>query len=133
MTSVFHHLLAALCFADLLFLISLVVVSPVSTCINIVTLILYFVLNHHHIGDKAMMMNYIDHQHQHHPLPCLDDHDHAQVALGMHGFPLWLYHLAECFCHLGLAASVFLTIAITIERYQVRMMMMAASVGNYMY
>ena len=50
--------------------------------------------------------------------------DHAQVALGMPGFPLWLYHLAECFCHLGLAASVFLTIAITIERYQVRMMTM---------
>ena len=50
--------------------------------------------------------------------------EHAQVALGMPGFPLWLYHLAECFCHLGLAASVFLTIAITIERYQVRMMMM---------
>ena len=44
----------------------------------------------------------------------------------MPGFPLWLYHLAECFCHLGLAASVFLTIAITIERYQVRMMMMVA-------
>ena len=42
----------------------------------------------------------------------------------MPGFPLWLYHLAECFCHLGLAASVFLTIAITIERYQVRMMVM---------
>ena len=134
MASVFHHLLAALCFADLLFLISLVVVSPVTTCINIVTLILYFVLNHHHhIGDKAMMMNYSDNPHQHHPLPCLDDHDHAQVALGMPGFPLWLYHLAECFCHLGLAASVFLTIAITIERYQVRMMMMAASVGNCIY
>ena len=42
MASVFHHLLAALCFADLLFLISLVVVSPVSICI--ITLFLYFVI-----------------------------------------------------------------------------------------
>ena len=44
MASVFHHLLAALCFADLLFLISLVVVSPVSICICIITLFLYFVI-----------------------------------------------------------------------------------------
>ena len=48
----------------------------------------------------------------------------------MPGFPLWLYHLAECFCHLGLAASVFLTIAITIERYQVRMVMMMVLLGT---
>lgn len=68
MASVFHHLLAALCVADLLFLISLVVVSP--------------------------------------------------VALGVAGYPLLVYHIAECCCHLGLAASVFLTIAITLERYQ---------------
>ena len=33
MASVFHHLLAALCIADLIFLLSLVVVSPViSSC-----------------------------------------------------------------------------------------------------
>ena len=62
--------------------------------------------------------------------PYLIDHGHAQVALGMPGFPLWLYHLAECFCHLGLAASVFLTIAITIERYQVRIMMMVVLFGT---
>ena len=85
MASVFHHLLAALCFADLIFLFSLVIVSPVF--ISTLTII-----------------------------PVDTD---LQVALGVSGFPLWLYHLAECFCHLGLAASVFLTIAITIERYQV--------------
>ena len=44
MASLFHHLLAALCFADLLFLISLVVVSPVSMCICIIILFLYFVI-----------------------------------------------------------------------------------------
>ena len=42
MASVFHHLLAALCFADLLFLISLVIVSPVfiPTLVIILTIIL---------------------------------------------------------------------------------------------
>ena len=44
---------------------------------------------------------------------------HPQVALGVAGYPVLVYHIAECCCHLGLAASVFLTIAITLERYQV--------------
>ena len=44
---------------------------------------------------------------------------HPQVALGVAGYPVLIYHIAECCCHLGLAASVFLTIAITLERYQV--------------
>jgi hypothetical protein len=44
----------------------------------------------------------------------------SPVALGYgENFPLILYHTAECLCHLGLAASVFITVAITIERYQV--------------
>ena len=42
------------------------------------------------------------------------------MALGVAGYPVLVYHIAECCCHLGLAASVFLTIAITIERYQVQ-------------
>ena len=42
-----------------------------------------------------------------------------QVAMGVAGYPILVYHVAECCCHLGLAASVFLTIAITLERYQV--------------
>ena len=91
MASVFHHLLAALCFADLIFLFSLVIVSPVFISILIIIII------------STLTIIPVD----------------LQVALGVSGFPLWLYHLAECFCHLGLAASVFLTIAITIERYQV--------------
>ena len=42
------------------------------------------------------------------------------MALGAVGYPVLVYHIAECCCHLGLAASVFLTIAITLERYQVQ-------------
>ena len=42
------------------------------------------------------------------------------MALGVAGYPVLVYHIAECCCHLGLAASVFLTIAITLERYQVQ-------------
>ena len=42
------------------------------------------------------------------------------VPLGYTSFPSSVYHVAECLCHLGLAASVFLTISITMERYQVR-------------
>jgi hypothetical protein len=42
------------------------------------------------------------------------------VALGYEAhFPILLHHTAECLCHLGLAASIFITVAITIERYQV--------------
>ena len=41
--------------------------------------------------------------------------------MGVAGYPILVYHVAECCCHLGLAASVFLTIAITLERYQVFM------------
>ena len=101
MASVFHHLLAALCFADLLFLISLVIVSPVF--IHILIPIPTFIV----ISIPIVILN------------LASSDNNLEVALGVSGFPLWLYHLAECFCHLGLAASVFLTIAITIERYQV--------------
>ena len=45
---------------------------------------------------------------------------HFQVAMGVAGYPILAFHVAECCCHLGLAASVFLTVAITIERYQVQ-------------
>ena len=104
MASVFHHLLAALCFADLIFLFSLVLVSPVliHSFSIIPTFTLFLFLSLFLFILFLILM-----------------HTNSQVALGMGGFPLWLYRLAECFCHLGLAASVFLTIAITIERYQV--------------
>ena len=105
MASVFHHLLAALCFADLIFLFSLVIVSPVSIPILIII----------HISTLTI-------------IPVDTD---LQVALGVSGFPVWLYHLAECFCHLGLAASVFLTIAITIERYQVLSLLQRAPIHRY--
>ena len=34
-------------------------------------------------------------------------------------YPAYIYKISECFCHVSLAASIFLTASLTIERHQV--------------
>ena len=70
MVSVFNHLLACLCLADMAFLASNLMMSP--------------------------------------------------VALGHYtGIFMQAYHVSECICHVSLATSIFITVSISIERYQV--------------
>ena len=69
MSSIFNHLLASLCVADLVFLLSNLLVAP--------------------------------------------------IAFGfIHNYDI-IYPIAECFSHISLAAGIFLTISISLERYQV--------------
>ena len=69
MASVFYHLLLSLCLADLVFLLSSLVMSPIA-------------------------MEYVN------------------------LYPAELYHASECVCHVALAASIFLTASLSIERHQ---------------
>ena len=70
MASVFNHLLVCLCLADLVFLLSNLLMSP--------------------------------------------------VAMGQYtGIFMDVYRVSECVSHVSLATSIFLTVSISIERYQV--------------
>ena len=44
----------------------------------------------------------------------------AMSPMMMHHFlyPSYLYHASECLCHVTLAASIFLTTSLSMERYQ---------------
>ena len=43
----------------------------------------------------------------------------SPIALQIYGiYPVWVYNMFECLCHVTLAISVFLTTSITIERHQ---------------
>ena len=42
------------------------------------------------------------------------------IALGRDGYPFNLIHpIAECGCHISLSVCIFLTVSITVERFQV--------------
>ena len=70
MSSVFHHLLAFLCLADLVFVFFNLLISP--------------------------------------------------LPLQIYNIYAYKFHpIAECVCHVALAASIFLTTSLTIERHQV--------------
>ena len=43
----------------------------------------------------------------------------SPIAMGYHDlYPAELYHLCECVCHVALAASIFLTTSLSLERHQ---------------
>ena len=43
----------------------------------------------------------------------------SPIAMGyLDLYPAELYHLCECVCHVALAASIFLTTSLSLERYQ---------------
>ena len=42
----------------------------------------------------------------------------SPVVMHYYFYPAHLYHASECVCHLALAASIFLTTSLTIERHQ---------------
>ena len=70
MHNIFNHLLAGLCIADLIFLLSNLLVIPIA----------------------------------------LGRNEHILTVI---------YPIAECLCHISLAVSIFLTVSISLERFQV--------------
>ena len=70
MSSVFNHLLICLCLADVVFLLSNLLMSPIA------------------MGQYTTIF-------------------------------IQLFHVSECISHVSLATSIFITVSISIERYQV--------------
>ena len=42
----------------------------------------------------------------------------SPIVMHFYFYPANLYHASECVCHVALAASIFLTTSLTIERHQ---------------
>ena len=43
----------------------------------------------------------------------------SPIAMGYHQlYPAEVYHVSECVCHVALAASIFLTTSLSLERHQ---------------